>query len=182
MSISLHYLLQHSGFKLDVDIELPMRGIIGVFGESGAGKTSLLRCMAGLENPATARLQVGDDVWQDDAQNISRKIHEREIGYVFQEPRLFRHLNVSENLNYGRRRATVSDGDLSFAAVVELLGLSSLLQRMPGALSGGEAQRVAIARALLRAPKVVLMDEPLASLDRRRKEEILPFLYRLHAE
>lgn len=182
MTIELRYALQRDEFNLDIDLSIPMRGITGVFGESGSGKTTLLRCMAGLERPSTGRLIVGGDVWEDRANKVSRAVHEREIGYVFQEPRLFRHLNVRRNLDYGRGRSQAADRGLGFDQVVELLGLERLLQRMPGALSGGEAQRVAIARALLRAPKVVLMDEPLASLDLARKDEILPFLDRLHAD
>lgn len=182
MTIALRYALQRDDFSLDVDLDIPMRGITGVFGESGSGKTTLLRCIAGLERPTVGRLVVGSDVWEDRANNVSRAPHEREIGYVFQEPRLFRHLNVRRNLDYGRSRSKVADRSFGFDRVVALLGLERLLQRMPGALSGGEAQRVAIARALLRAPKVVMMDEPLASLDLARRDEILPFLDRLHAD
>jgi len=182
MSITLRYALQRDDFGLDVDLKIPMRGITGVFGESGSGKTTLLRCIAGLERPATGRLVVGSDVWQDQSKKVSRAVHEREIGYVFQEPRLFRHLNVLRNLDYGRHRGKMSRDEIAFDHIIALLGLEQLLHRMPGALSGGEAQRVAIARALLRAPRVVLMDEPLAALDRARKDEILPFLDRLHAE
>jgi molybdate transport system ATP-binding protein len=182
MSISLRYLLQREDFSLDVDLDIPMQGITGVFGESGSGKTTLLRCIAGLEETTAGRLLVDGDVWQDGARMISRKVHEREIAYVFQEPRLFRHLSVQRNLDYGRDRASRASKESSFDEVVELLGLEDLLQRMPSEISGGQAQRVAIARALLRAPKIVLMDEPLASLDRARKDEILPFLDRLHAE
>ena len=182
MSISLRYALQRDEFDLDVDFEVPMHGITGVYGESGSGKTTLLRCIAGLEQPGSGRLTVSGEVWQDRAENISRRVHEREIGYVFQEPRLFRHLNVRRNLDYGRNRSGAAKSEVGFEKVVSLLGLEKLLHRMPDALSGGEAQRVAIGRALLRAPKVVLMDEPLAALDRMRKDEILPFLDRLHAE
>lgn len=182
MSISLRYALHREEFDLDVDLEIPMQGITGVFGESGSGKTTLLRCIAGLEQPESGRLIVGGDVWEDQAESVSRKVHAREIGYVFQEPRLFRHINVRRNLEYGRSRSSASVSDAGFDRAVSLLGLENLLHRMPHALSGGEAQRVAIARALLRAPRVVLMDEPLAALDRARKDEILPFLDRLHAE
>jgi molybdate transport system ATP-binding protein len=182
MSISLSYALQRGEFRLDADLEIPMQGITGVFGESGAGKTTLLRCIAGLEQDATGSLVVGGDVWQDHAANVARPIHQRAIGYVFQEPRLFRHLNVRRNLAYGRRRTRAADAEISFDQVVQLLGLERLLDRKPEALSGGEAQRVAIARALLRSPRIILMDEPLAALDRSRKDEILPFLDRLHAE
>lgn len=176
-NISVRYELQRSDFSLDVDVEIPMRGITGVFGESGAGKTALLRCIAGLERGASGRLVVADDVWQD--ATTSRPVHDREIGYVFQEPRLFAHLSVRQNIEYGQRRGRREDVGLDEA--VELLGLRYLLDRRVDTLSGGEAQRVAIARALLRSPRVVLMDEPIASLDRARRDEILPFLDRLHA-
>jgi len=176
-TISARYELQRGDFSLDVDVEIPMQGITGIFGESGTGKTSLLRCIAGLERATTGRLVVAGNVWQDGA--TGRPIHERNIGYVFQEPRLFAHLDVRGNLEYGRRRTRQRNVDVD--DVVGLLGLEGLLRRRPDTLSGGEAQRVAIARALLRAPRFVLMDEPLASLDRARRDEILPFLDRLHS-
>jgi molybdate transport system ATP-binding protein len=176
-SISVRYELQRSDFSLDVDVDIPMRGITGVFGESGSGKTALLRCIAGLERGASGRLVIANEVWQDET--ISRPVHDREIGYVFQEPRLFAHLNVRQNIEYGRRRGRRED--VGFDEAVELLGLRYLLERSVDTLSGGEAQRVAIARALLRSPRVVLMDEPIASLDRARRDEILPFLDGLHA-
>jgi molybdate transport system ATP-binding protein len=147
----------------------------------GAGKTTLLRCIAGLERPEAGRLVVGGELWQDGFEKVWRAVHERNIGYVFQEPRLFDHLDVRGNIDYGMRR-TERDNGASADHVIDLLGLEKLLTRKPDALSGGEAQRVAIARALLRAPRFVLMDEPLASLDQARKEEIFPFLERLHAE
>jgi molybdate transport system ATP-binding protein len=175
--ISVRYQLQRRDFSLDVDVDIPMQGITGVFGESGAGKTALLRCIAGLEQGASGRLVVAGEVWQDDTR--SRPVNDREIGYVFQEPRLFAHLNVRQNIAYGQRRGRRED--VGFDEAVELLGLGELLDRRVDTLSGGEAQRVAIARALLRSPRVVLMDEPIASLDRARRDEILPFLDRLHA-
>ncbi|MEE8427516.1 MAG: molybdenum ABC transporter ATP-binding protein [Woeseiaceae bacterium] len=180
--VNLHYVLKRPEFSLDVDLKIPMQGITGIFGESGSGKTTLLRCMAGLEQPAIGRLIVDGDVWQDTSRKISRATHDRQIGYVFQEPRLFSHLNVRKNLEYGWHRRRDSEYGVEFEQIVALLGLERLLDRAPGELSGGEAQRVAIARALLRAPRLVLMDEPLAALDRARKDEILPFLDRLHAE
>lgn len=175
--IAMRYSLARGTFRMDAGAELPMHGITGVFGRSGAGKTTLLRCIAGLERKAAGELVVAGERWQGGG--ASRPAHERPVGYVFQEPRLFDHLSVRGNIEYGRRRrAGVADDDL--AAVVELLGLEPLLARRPVELSGGEAQRVAIARALASAPRIVLMDEPLASLDRARKDEILPFLDRLH--
>jgi len=180
-SIQLRYELQRRDFALDVELELPLRGISGVFGVSGSGKTSLLRCIAGLERPASGRLLVAGNTWQDSSSGIWRDVHEREVGYVFQEPRLFPHMDVLGNIEYGQRRRKRSAAG-SLDQIVALLGLETLLQRNAYELSGGEAQRVAIARALLCAPRFVLMDEPLASLDQARKDEILPFLDRLHAE
>jgi molybdate transport system ATP-binding protein len=129
--ISVRYELQRSDFSLDVDVDIPMRGITGVFGESGAGKTALLRCIAGLERGATGRLVIADEVWQDATK--SRPVHEREIGYVFQEPRLFAHLNVRQNIEYGRRRGRRDD--VGFDEAVELLGLRYLLDRRVDTLS-----------------------------------------------
>lgn len=181
-TLMARYKLERPGFLLDVSLALPMRGITAVFGDSGAGKTTFLRCIAGLERPDQGRLIVGGDTWQDTAIELDRAVHERRVGYVFQEPRLFTHLDVRGNLEYGRRRAGANDHGLTLDRVAGLLGLEGLLGRAPRDLSGGEAQRVAIGRALLSAPSLVLMDEPLASLDTARKEEILPFLDRLHAE
>ena len=174
-TVDLRYVFSRTEFSLDVDLKIPMQGITGIFGESGSGKTTLLRCIAGLEQPTTGQLSINGDV-------VSRAIHERQIGYVFQEPRLFGHLTVRKNLEYGQRRRRETKDGVDFDEIVELLGLGRLTDRTPGELSGGEAQRVAIARALLCAPRLVLMDEPLAALDRARKDEILPFLDRLHTE
>lgn len=164
-SIALRHALRREGFELNVDVQIPATGITGLFGESGAGKTTLLRCIAGLETGNT---------------HDTRPVHRRGIGYVFQKPQLFPHLDVRGNIEYGRRRASTPQTDP--AQIIELLELESLLDRKPHSLSGGELQRVAIASVLLRSPRLVLMDEPLASLDRRRKEELLPFLDRLHDE
>jgi molybdate transport system ATP-binding protein len=179
--IRVQYRLQRAGFSLDIDVELPMQGITGLFGVSGAGKTTLLRCIAGLERPKTGKLTVAGDVWEDGDAGVSRSTQQRKIGYVFQEPRLFDHLSVRKNIEYGQSRRA-SNGGAEFDHVIELLGLEQLLSRHPAELSGGEAQRVAIARALLCSPQFVLMDEPLASLDQARRDEILPFLDRLHAD
>lgn len=177
--LQLHYEVERDEFKLDVAVSLPLHGITGVYGASGAGKTTLLRCIAGLEQPTVGGLSVAGEALHDENTNVPT--HEREIGYVFQEPRLFRHLDVRSNIEYGMRRRKRNSGP-GVDEVVALLGLEHLLGRRSWELSGGEAQRVAIARALLRAPRFVLMDEPLASLDDARKQEILPFLDRLHAE
>ena len=179
--IRLHYTLHRDAFDLDVGVELPMQGITGLFGASGAGKTTLLRCIAGLEHAATGKLTVNGETWEDSDAGQFRSVQQRSIGYVFQEPRLFDHLTVEKNIRYGRERRE-QNGGVDFDHVIDLLGLGHLLSRAPVALSGGEAQRVAIARALLCSPQFVLMDEPLASLDQARRDEILPFLDRLHAE
>jgi molybdate transport system ATP-binding protein len=164
-SIALKHALRRGDFELDVDVHIPTTGITGLFGDSGSGKTTLLRCIAGLETGTS---------------HDPRPVHKRGIGYVFQEPQLFPHLDVRGNIEYGLRRAPSTRVDQG--QVVELLGLGALLDRKPDGLSGGEAQRVAIASVLLRSPQLVLMDEPLASLDQRRKEELLPYLDRLHDE
>lgn len=160
--IRLRHRLAKGDFTLDVDVEVPDTGITGVFGESGSGKTTLLRCIAGLEH---------DD---------GLPVHKRNVGYVFQNPWLFPHLTVGGNIEYGATRATTHRVDS--ATIVDMLEIGDLLDRKPDSLSGGEAQRVAIASALLRSPDLVLMDEPLASLDRRRKDELLPYFDRLHNE
>lgn len=177
-AIELRYRLARGTFSLDVEAQLDTRGITGIFGRSGAGKTSLLRCIAGLEHPDEGRLVVAGDVWQDSGARIDRPVHARDVAYVFQEPRLFPHLDVRGNLEYARRRAMRETA--RFDDVVDMLGLAPLLLRTVSGLSGGEAQRVAIGRALLRSPRLVLMDEPLAALDEDRKNELLPYLDTLH--
>jgi len=169
----------YAGFNLDFNLELPGRGITALFGPSGSGKTTCLRCIAGLERAPGGFLSVNGEVWQDDTQNIFVPVHRRALGFVFQEASLFPHLSVAQNLDYGRRRR-VGSAALDPAAMIALLGIRHLLDRRPQTLSGGERQRVAIARALLAGPRLLLLDEPLASLDLARKREILPYLERLH--
>jgi len=168
-------------FSLDVAFTAPMRGITALFGPSGCGKTAVLRCTAGLQR-LTGTLRVGGATWQDDAMGVFRKPHRRSVGYVFQEASLFAHLSVRGNLDYGARRSGTPGHapGLAFGEVVDLLGIAALLDRAPAMLSGGERQRVAIGRALLSRPRLLLMDEPLASLDRPAKEDILPYLEALH--
>lgn len=171
-----------STFHLNVDLDVPMSGITAIFGPSGSGKTTLLRCLAGLERALNGFLQFGDDVWQDERRGHCLPLHERPIGYVFQEPRLFPHYNVRANLLYGYKRIAVDARRIVMEQVVEILGIGHLLERRIHKLSGGEQQRVAIGRALLTSPRLLLLDEPLASLDIQRKQEILPFIHRLHTE
>lgn len=170
----------YPGFALDVDLQLPARGVTALFGHSGSGKTTCLRCIAGLERGARGRIEVNGELWQDSAAGIFVPTHKRALGYVFQEASLFPHLSVRRNLEYGMRRAGA--GKVSWAQAVELLGIGHLLERMPDRLSGGERQRVGVVRALLTSPRLLLMDEPLAALDLRLKREILPYLERLHGE
>jgi len=170
------------GFRLDVDLHLPGRGVTALFGHSGSGKTTLLRCVAGLEPAARGRLEVNGECWQDDARGVYVPTHRRELGYVFQEASLFPHLSVRRNLEFGLRRIPAAARRVSLAQATTLLGIDHLLERMPDRLSGGERQRVGMARALLTSPRILLMDEPLAALDHRRKQEILPYLERLHDE
>jgi molybdate transport system ATP-binding protein len=174
--------VSYPSFHLDVDVDVPATGITAVFGQSGSGKTTFLRCLAGLERSPTGFLQVGDEIWQDESRNRYEPISRRRIGYVFQEARLFPHLSVRSNLTYGFRRTPVQERRLSVDQVVEVLGISLLLDRRPHKLSGGEQQRVAIGRALLTSPKLLLLDEPLSSLDNLRKREIMPFIQRLYRE
>lgn len=178
--LTAQYRLDRPGFALDVDLDLPARGITGLYGASGSGKTTLLRCLAGLETAASGRFALGGLPIDDTGNGVRLAPHERGIGFVFQEPRLFAHLSVERNVRYGSLR-TDREPVVAFDELVGLLGIERLLARRATGLSGGEAQRVAIARALMSAPRLLLMDEPLASLDQRRREEILPFLENLHA-
>ena len=178
--IRARFKLDYRGFSLDVDLSLPGRGVTVLFGHSGSGKTTLLRAIAGLEQVAGGFLEVNGVVWQDATTFLPT--HRRPLGYVFQEASLFHHLSIRRNLEYGMRRVPHAARKVSLDQAVELLGIAPLLDRMPDKLSGGEKQRVAIARALATSPRILLMDEPLAALDLKRKQEILPYLERLHDE
>jgi molybdate transport system ATP-binding protein len=181
MSIVARFKLDRGEFVLDVDLDLPSRGISALFGPSGSGKTTLLRLVAGLDH-APGYLEVNGQVWQDDTNKVFVPTHKRALGYVFQEASLFPHLSARRNLEYGMRRVPESERRVDLERVLDLLGIGHLLERRPDSLSGGERQRVAIARALLTSPCLLLMDEPLAALDLARKQEILPYLERLHDE
>ncbi|MGH1470764.1 MAG: molybdenum ABC transporter ATP-binding protein [Cellvibrionaceae bacterium] len=177
-------------FSLDVDIDIPATGITAIFGHSGSGKTTLLRAMAGLDVVEHGRMMIGNDVWQDSEKQIWVAPHQRSIGYVFQEASLLPHLSARRNLEYAVKRSKkiIESGidnnalPIDFDYVVRLLGLEAILDRKPNQLSGGERQRVAIAQALLIQPKLLLMDEPLASLDSARKKEIIPYIEKLKTE
>jgi len=157
-------------------------GVTAVFGPSGAGKTTLVNMIAGLVTPDRGRIAIADTVLFDSKARINIPTHQRRIGYVFQEGRLFPHLSVASNLDYGRRMSGLPTDAAETKRIVELLDMAHLVDRRPGRLSGGERQRVAVGRALLMRPRLLLLDEPLAALDAARKREILPYLERLRDE
>ena len=180
--LSAKFKLTLDEFTLNIDIETAVNGFTVLFGPSGSGKSSFLRCISGLERSPGGFLKVGDEVWQDDNLGIFLQPNKRKIGYVFQEMRLFPHFNVKGNLCYGLNRSTQKNSDTLFDQIVEILGLESLLNRHTANLSGGEKQRVALGRALLTRPRLLIMDEPLAALDTKRKQEILPYFQRMQSE
>ncbi|MBU3725001.1 MAG: molybdenum ABC transporter ATP-binding protein [Burkholderiaceae bacterium] len=173
--------LKRPNFELAVDLALPARGITVLFGPSGSGKTTLLRCVAGLEHGQGA-ISIGNEIWQDSARQIWVPTWDRALGYVFQEASLFEHMDVRANLNYGVKRAKKTGAREALEDAVKLLGIEALLDRSVQGLSGGERQRVAIARALATQPRMLILDEPMASLDSARRQEILPWLERIHHE
>ncbi len=176
LSVSVEH---HFGrFTLDAAFEAPA-GVTALFGSSGSGKTTLVNAVSGLLRPDQARVEVGGRLLCDTEKGLCLPPHKRRVGYVFQEARLFPHLTVRQNLHYGRWFSKARGSDAEESRLVEMLGIGALLDRRPGALSGGEKQRVAIGRALLSQPLMLLMDEPLAALDEARKAEILPYLERL---
>lgn len=170
-----------SSFTLDVELEL-REGVTALFGPSGSGKTTVLNLLAGLVRPDRGTIIADGKTLFDRAAGIDMPAHRRAIGYVFQDLRLFPHLNVAHNLDYGRFMSGRRRDEKEAAHLIDLLGIGHLLQRRPATLSGGEAARVAIARALLAKPRLLLLDEPLAALDTARKDDILPYLERLAAD
>lgn len=168
-------------FALDAAFEAPLSGVIALFGPSGAGKTSIVAAIAGLLRPDEGHIRVGGATFFD-ASGVDLPAERRRVGYVFQDARLFPHMSVAGNLRYGLKRAPRGERRIAFEEVVGLLGIGHLLHRRPGGLSGGERQRVALGRALLAQPRLLLMDEPLASLDAGLKEEVLPYVERLRDE
>jgi molybdate transport system ATP-binding protein len=181
MSLEVDVEQEFGAFRLRARFAATGR-LTALFGRSGSGKTSLVNLIAGLSRPTRGRIAVGDAVLFDTERRLAVPAHRRRIGYVFQEARLFPHLTVRQNLLFGRVLAPRAEPGPTLEAVVALLGIESLLTRRPARLSGGERQRVAIGRALLAKPRLLLMDEPLASLDEARKAEILPFIERLRDE
>lgn len=161
---------------LAVKREIPLDGITAVFGPSGSGKTTLLRAIAGLDRRVSGTVRFAGETWQDDGRHLFVPPHRRGVGFVFQDARLFSHLNVVANLRYAERRSRQARRGIEFDDVVDALDLGALLDRQTEDLSGGERQRVAIGRTLLARPQLLLMDEPLAALDMRRKAAILPYV------
>ena len=168
-------------FSLEATFESQGR-VTGLFGASGAGKTSLINMIAGLLRPDRGSIALDGETLDDTTARVHVPPHRRRIGYVFQDARLFPHLNVRQNLDYGRRMNRLAEDPTQHKRVTDLLDIGNLLDRRPGQLSGGERQRVALGRALLSKPRLLLMDEPLGSLDEGRKVEILPYLVRLRDE
>ncbi|MDX3925703.1 MAG: molybdenum ABC transporter ATP-binding protein [Shinella sp.] len=181
MSLNVDVRHRLGQFVLDANLASD-HGVTALFGRSGSGKTSLVRIIAGLVRPDHGRVVLNGDVLVDTAKGRFVPTHRRRFGYVFQEARLFPHLNVRQNLTYGRWFLARESRTENLEHIVDLLGIEALLERRPGNLSGGEKQRVAIGRALLSSPRLLLMDEPLAALDEARKAEILPYLERLRDE
>jgi len=180
MTINARFLVRRQDFTLDVELVFPSQGVTALFGPSGCGKTTLLRAIAGLDHHPESELRVGELTWQ--TRGVFVPTHQRPLGFVFQEASLFVHMTVQRNLEYGWNRVSETGRKLTLQRIIELLDIKSLLQRRPGTLSGGERQRVAIARALAVSPQLLLMDEPLVSLDAGRKQEILPYIEMLHQE
>ncbi|MBO9355153.1 molybdenum ABC transporter ATP-binding protein [Bordetella petrii] len=180
--IEARFRVDYADFSLDIDLQLPGHGVSALYGHSGSGKTTCLRCVAGLAPVTRGYLRVNGELWLDTAAGVNVPTHRRALGYVFQEASLFPHLTVLRNLQFGLKRVPAAERRVDLDQAAELLGIAHLLGRMPGGLSGGERQRVGMARALLTSPRLLLMDEPLASLDNARKQEILPYLERLHDE
>ncbi|TLU75934.1 molybdenum ABC transporter ATP-binding protein ModC [Mannheimia varigena] len=173
--LKLNLIQQLGNLDLNVNLEIPAQGITAIFGRSGAGKSSLINLIAGLSTAQSGRIELNGRVLFNSEKGINLPPEKRNIGYVFQEHRLFPHYSVEKNLKYGYKRSNSSD----FLQIVELLGISHLLDRYPVSLSGGEKQRVAIGRALLSSPDILLMDEPLSALDLPRKQELLGYLDKL---
>lgn len=177
MTIEFRYRQTKGSFNLDVECQIPSKGITALFGPSGSGKTSLLRLLAGLETGSNGFAKIADQLWQDGETSLATP--QRGIGYVFQEPSLFEHLSVRQNIEFARKRSAQSRPELSTDSLIELLGLSQIRDRDSVSLSGGEKQRVAIARALASEPSLLLLDEPFSALDTARQQLLLKLIVKL---
>lgn len=173
-SIRVDISVQRDDFTLEVNTDIALSGVTAIFGSSGSGKTTLLRCIAGLIPHTQGCITLGETIWQNETEFIAT--HKRGVGFVFQQPSLFAHLNVQKNINFGLYRAKAPMPTKQIKHMLDLMGIESLLNRMPWQLSGGEQQRVAIARTLVTNPNLLLLDEPLAALGDDQKSDILPFL------
>ena len=176
LDVALHH--RFPGFALDASFTAPA-GVTALFGRSGSGKTTIVKAVAGLLRPDAGRVVVNGRVLLDTAARIEVPVSRRRVGFVFQDARLFPHMTVRQNLNYGSRFSPRGEGGIGFGATVEMLGIGHLLTRRPGMLSGGERSRVGIGRALLALPRLLILDEPMAALDAARRREILPYLERV---
>jgi molybdate transport system ATP-binding protein len=181
MSFDVNVELRRGDFALKIAFQAAT-GLTALFGPSGAGKTSVLNMIAGVLKPARGRIVVGGQVLFDSADHINMKPEYRKVGYIFQDARLFPHLSVRGNLLYGYKLTGEAGRYAAPDHIIDVLGIAALMDRQPVSLSGGEQQRVAIGRAILTSPRLLLMDEPLASLDDARKQEILPYIERLRDE
>ncbi len=179
MTIELQINLTLGNFKLSTDLFLPDRGITGIFGESGSGKTSLARTIAGLEPSASGLVRFRQTIWQDSKQKLFIPTHERRVGFVFQNSVLFSHLNVRDNLLFGYQGRTATADAVDISHVIDLFDLTHLLDRDPRTLSGGETQRAAIAQAVMGHPQLLIMDEPMSGLDHRRRRDAILYLENL---
>ena len=180
--LDIRYKKSFPNFTLDVDFSMPGHGITILFGPSGCGKSTLLNCIAGLEQADEAYFLLNDALYDSTQQQFKKACHERRIGYVFQDSRLFPHMNVKNNLLYGYKRLDDAQQTINYDDIVKKFSLLPLLHQYPQQLSGGQKQRVALARALLSNPQLLILDEPLSALDHASKHELLPYLERIHQE
>jgi molybdate transport system ATP-binding protein len=181
MRLEARFSIHRESFHLESQLSMGLTGVTGLFGPSGSGKTTFLRCLVGLERSPQGYLRFGDQVWQDESQELFLPPYRRPVGMIFQESRLFDHLSVRDNLNFGRKRSPKGRRKISWQEVIEILELTPLLNRRPTGLSGGERQRVAIGRAILTSPELLIMDEPLASVDHEGKRRILGFIQQIQS-
>ncbi|MDG1987460.1 MAG: ATP-binding cassette domain-containing protein [Halieaceae bacterium] len=180
MTIQVQVDLVLSDFNLSTNITLPNSGIVGIFGESGSGKTSLARTIAGLEKSATGLVRFRETIWQDTKQKLFIPTYERQVGFVFQDSILFPHLSVQDNLMFGYKRRSSTIDLVDVEDVIELFDLANLLNRDPASLSGGETQRAVIAQAVLGQPQLLIMDEPMTGLDHHRRKTAVLYIEKLH--
>lgn len=182
MSIEFNYKKSYPNFTLNCSFSIPETGVTILFGPSGCGKSTLLNCVAGLEKTEKAYTKVKDIILDDKDKNICVPVHDRKVGYVFQDSRLFPHKSVKENLIYGYKRLNEAEQNLDVSSIFKKFSLETLLNNYPHQLSGGQKQRVALARAILSRPRLLILDEPLSALDYRAKQELLPYIQTIHQE